>query len=122
MKIVHFVESLDIGGLPNYVLQLAELFREDFDSVVIAHMGDTINKNLETDGFDIVRVGSAAELGMLAPDLIHVHLLSDPEFLQGLFTLGVPLIRSFHDYTSTCLRRGKRRWPGDRCQRPLGMS
>jgi glycosyltransferase involved in cell wall biosynthesis len=122
MRIVLLAETLGIGGLPNYVLQLARLLSEWEAQVVVAHMGDSINPKLETAGLDVVRVANVDDLAALQPDLVHVHLLSEPAMLQGLFKLGVPLVRSFHDYTSTCLRRGKRRWPGDRCQRPLGMS
>ena len=120
MRIVHLVEELSVGGLPNYVLQLARLQQPD-DDVLVAHMGVTVGSHLEKDGLRIEKVRHIQDLAALKPDLIHIHLLSKIDLLEGLFTLRIPLVRSFHDYTSTCLRRGKRRWSGDRCQRPLNI-
>ncbi len=122
MKVVYFAEELCTGGLSNYVLQLARMANKFCSSVTVATINGVTGAGLETKGVDIVTVSSVSDLRALSPDLVHVHLLSDIEFLKGLFTLDVPLARFFHDYTSTCLRRGKRRWPGDRCQRPLGIS
>lgn len=122
MKVVHLVEELGIGGLPNYVLQLARLSQSSVDEVRVAHMGESVGRNLETEGLDIVKISRAADLAAYKPDIVHVHLLSRLECLRDLFSLGAPLVRFFHDYTSTCLRRGKRRWPGDRCQRPLNAA
>jgi glycosyltransferase involved in cell wall biosynthesis len=128
MKVLLFVEALSIGGLPNYVLDLARALRETGHTVALAHASDEVPNHLEvsnvlllaisrkTSGFDFAPVIA------WAPDLIHVHLCSNLDLLEGLRIFGVPQIRSFHDYTSVCLRRGRRRVPGDRCQRSLGYS
>ena len=123
MKVVYLAEVMGVGGLPNYVIQLANAYRSIHPSMepVIAHMGDKIGDNLETAGLNFVRVNTPQDIAALNPDIIHIHLLSDNDMIEGLLALGIPLIRSFHDYTSTCLRRGKRRWPGDRCQRPVNL-
>ncbi len=122
MRVVFLVEELCVGGLSNYALEFSRLAKEFCSSVVIAHKDGITGPALETEGIDIVHVSSVEDIRALNPDIVHVHLMSDQDFLDGLFTLGVPLLRFFHDYTSTCLRRGKRRWPGDRCRRPLGLS
>ncbi|MES2817987.1 MAG: glycosyltransferase family 4 protein [Pseudomonadota bacterium] len=134
MRILLLVETLSIGGLPNYVLELARALSARGDSVALAHGGGTVPDYLDTqgiellaltqDGFDRPAALSQALQVLRAwqPDLLHLHLCSVLPLLQALPTLGVPLVRSFHDYTSMCLRRGRRRFPGDRCDRPLGWS
>jgi glycosyltransferase involved in cell wall biosynthesis len=128
MKIMLFVETLSIGGLPNYVLDLARALKETGHMVAVAHAGDEVPRHLEVSEVSLVaisrKVSSFDFTAVTAwlPDLIHVHLCSDLKLLEGLRRLGVPQIRSFHDYTSVCLRRGRRRLPGDRCQRSLGYS
>lgn len=122
MKVVYLAEELCTGGMSTYVLKLARMAQAYCSSVTIALIKGVTGTRLETEGVDIVTVSSASDLRALSPDIVHVHLLSDIDFLKELFTLDVPLVRFYHDYTSTCLRRGKRRWPGDRCQRALGVS
>ncbi len=124
MNIVYLAEVMGIGGLPNYVLDLARSYEATHPdtSIIIAHMGEKVGANLEFGNLRVERVRTVEDIAALEPDIVHVHLLSDIKILEGLFTLGVPLVRFFHDYTSTCLRRGKRRWPGDRCQRALSLS
>lgn len=126
MRVLLFVETLTIGGLPNYVLELGRALTEAGDAVALAHAGDTVPTHLELAGVTLLNVKAAqwdtpsAALASWAPDVIHVHLCSDHGLLSALSSLDVPMIRSFHDYTSLCLRRGRRRFPGDRCQRALG--
>ncbi len=115
MKIIHLGEEMGIGGLPNYVIQLARMQKDP----IIAHINPVLGASLETAGLDFRPVQSPDDLRALGGDILHVHLLSDMKWLSALFNLDLPLVRTFHDYTSTCLRRGKRRWPGDRCRRPL---
>lgn len=122
MKVVKIVEELGVGGLPNYVIQVARGLQDRGHEVIIAHGNPNPGDHLETDGLRLVHLDDLGRVGGLGADLIHVHLLSDTDVIAGLFDLDVPLVRFFHDYTSTCLRRGKRRWPGDRCQRALGPS
>lgn len=119
MKVVKIVEELGVGGLPNYVLQVARGLQDRGHDITIVHGNKDPGSHLETEGLKLVHLDNLGRVGALSPDLVHVHLLSDTEVIAGLFDLGVPLVRFFHDYTSTCLRRGKRRWPGDRCQRAL---
>lgn len=121
MKVVYLAEELCTGGLSTYVLKLARMAQAYCSSVTIALIKGVTGTGLETEGVDIVTVSSISDLRALSPDIVHVHLLSDINFLKDLFTLDIPLVRFYHDYTSTCLRRGKRRWPGDRCQRALGI-
>lgn len=134
MRILLLVETLSIGGLPNYVLELARALSARGDQVALAHGGGVVPDYLDTrgiellaltaDGFDRPAALDQALQVLRAwqPDLLHLHLCSVLPLLQALPTLGVPLVRSFHDYTSMCLRRGRRRFPGDRCDRPLGWS
>lgn len=126
MRVLLFVETLTIGGLPNYVLELGRALTEAGDVVALAHGGDNVPAHLELAGVTLLSIKEAqwttpsAALASWAPDVIHVHLCSDHALLSALSALDVPMIRSFHDYTSLCLRRGRRRFPGDRCQRALG--
>ena len=132
MRVLLLVETLTIGGLPNYVLELARALSEAGDVVAVAHAGDEVPAHLELRGVTLLPLSSTsspaqprdAALALLAwaPDVVHVHLCSDLPLLRELCALGVPVLRSFHDYTSMCLRRGRRRFPGDRCQRALGRS
>lgn len=119
MRIVKISEVLGVGGLPNYVLSVARALQERGHEVIIAHGNRDVPDHLETAGLTLAHLSDWRGVAELKPDLAHVHLLSDLEGVESLFSLNVPLVRMFHDYTSTCLRRGKRRWPGDRCQRPL---
>lgn len=123
MKIIHLCEVLGIGGLPNYVIQFARAYMDTHpeDEVIIAYMNDKPGENLELSGLNVVGIKTFEDLKALKPDFMHVHLLSQNDFIEKLFTLNVPLVRSYHEYTSTCLRRGRRRWPGDRCQRALNI-
>ncbi|MDD0841199.1 glycosyltransferase family 4 protein [Pseudomonas sp. Gutcm_11s] len=134
MRILLLVETLTIGGLPNYVLELARACAERGHSVALAHGGGVVPEFLDCRGVTLLpltkagltQLGAAEEalaaLQVWRPDLLHLHLCSDLPLLRLLPRLGVPLLRSFHDYTSMCLRRGRRRFPGDRCQKPLGWS
>lgn len=119
MRIVKIVETLGVGGLPNYALSVAKALAARGHEIILAHGNKDVPAHLETGGVKLAHLSDWNGVQSLAPDLVHVHLLSDNKGIESLFSLGVPLVRSFHDYTSTCLRRGKRRWPGDRCQRPL---
>lgn len=120
MKIIQLVESLDIGGLPNYVLQLAKLLKNAGHDVDVAYTRGVPGAHLETNGLNVIHTPKYSDLLKHKPDLIHIHLLSDLEYLEALSEQNdITVIRSFHDYTSTCLRRGKRRFPGDRCHRPV---
>lgn len=121
MKIVHLSSEMPLGGLTNYVLQLVKSFKGSYPDMQIACLNPSIPASIGETGIEITHVKSIYDLAALKPDLVHVHLLNDVDFIKSLFTLDVPLLRMFHDYTSTCLRRGKRRWPGDRCHRPLNM-
>lgn len=122
------VQALSIGGLPNYVLDLARALSESGDSVAVAYGGPGVPSHLDVLGVNLLRLPdgdakiAARCIRQWQPDLVHVHLCSDPILLEALQQLELPLLRSFHDYTSLCLRRGRRRWPGDRCQRALGLS
>lgn len=128
MRVMLLVEALSIGGLPNYVLDLARALSEAGDQVVLAFGGEKVPDHLDTRGVDLLQLPSSgyAECARILrgwqPQLVHVHLCSDLGLLGVLEALGVPLLRSFHDYTSVCLRRGRRRFAGDRCQRALGWS
>lgn len=69
-------------------------------------------------------VSSEATLRALhrwAPDVVHVHRCEQLHLLSELQTLDVPLVRSIHDHGVICLRDDRRRWPGDRCTRSLGL-
>lgn len=132
MRVVLLVETLAIGGLPNYVLDLARALRDAGDCVAVAHAGMDVPAHLDTREIELLPLSDAgasldvpralARLREWQPDLVHVHLCSHLELLLALSALRVPLVRSFHDYTSLCLRRGRRRYPGDRCGRALGWS
>jgi glycosyltransferase involved in cell wall biosynthesis len=128
MRILLLVQTLSIGGLPNYVLDLARALSQSGDSVAVAHGGRDVPSHLDLLGVHLLPLpdtdaATAARcMRQWQPDLVHVHLCSDPMLLDALRQLKLPLLRSFHDYTSLCLRRGRRRWPGDRCQRALGFS
>lgn len=135
MRIVLAVEVLAIGGLPNYVLALARLLAADGCDVVVAHGNEPLPAHLEYLGLAMMHLpgldGSAgaaavedatARLLAWAPDVVHIHLCSNVGMLERLVASGLPLVRTFHDLTSMCLRRGRRRWPGDRCQRALHWS
>ncbi|PCI99948.1 MAG: hypothetical protein COB14_05205 [Alphaproteobacteria bacterium] len=120
MKIIQLVESLDIGGLPNYVLQLAKLLQSAGHDLQVAYTKGTPGTHLETSDINVIHVPTFKDLKALSPDIVHIHLLSDIDYLNALAQQDeIVVIRSFHDYTSTCLRRGKRRFPNDRCHRPL---
>jgi len=126
MRVMLLVQELTIGGLPNYVLDLARALSQAGDDVAVAHVNPQVPAHLDAGGVTLLcldRAGGQAGLAKLnawAPDVVHVHLCSDLALLRELLALGIPLVRSFHDYTSLCLRRGRRRFPGDRCQRALG--
>jgi len=129
MRVLLLVETLSIGGLPNYVLELARALSAQGETVALAHGGGAVPDYLDTQGVTLLPLGEQGEVGTAlqrieqwCPDLLHVHLCSQLPLLKALPGLGIPLIRSFHDYTSMCLRRGRRRFPGDRCSRPLGWS
>lgn len=134
MRILLLVETLTIGGLPNYVLELARALAERGETVGLAYGGGEVPVFLDCRGVELVALSTNGFLQPFElqdslqavrdwePDLLHLHLCSVLSLLQALPSLGVPLLRSFHDYTSVCLRRGRRRFPGDRCSRPLGWS
>ena len=129
MKIMLLVEELGIGGLPNYVLDLARALNAQGDRTLVAHQGQQVPAHLDCTGVQLLGLGDADSPGQALeriqawePDLVHVHLCSDSDLLAALTNSGLALMRSFHDYTSMCLRRGRRRFPGDRCQRPLDWS
>lgn len=123
MRVLLFVEELTIGGLPNYVLELARGLSACGDDVALAYPGGEVPTHLDVSGVRLLPVSLATDaLRAWAPDVIHAHLCSDQRVLDAFLSLRVPLLRSFHDYTSMCLRRGRRRFPGDRCQRALGRS
>ena len=129
MKIMLLVEELGIGGLPNYVLDLARALNAHGDHTLVAHQGAQVPAHLDCSGVELLGLGDAQSprhalerIQAWGPDLVHVHLCSDSGLLATLLDSELPLMRSFHDYTSMCLRRGRRRFSGDRCQRPLGWS
>lgn len=127
MRILLLVENLTIGGLPNYVLDLARALIAAGQQVTLAHRGTSVPRHLDCTSVDLLPLpanpsGALSALAAWRPDLLHVHLGSDPDLLRALPDLGIPLLRSYHDYTAVCLRRGRRRFPGDRCARPLGWS
>jgi len=131
MKIVLLVERLEIGGLPNYVLALASLLAEAGWEPVVAHGNAALPAHLDLTGITTRHVPgllsgadaeAAAALLAMAPDVVHVHLCGAAGVISRLAASGVPLVRSFHDLTSLCLRLGRRRWAGDRCQRALQWS
>jgi glycosyltransferase involved in cell wall biosynthesis len=128
MKVALVVERMEIGGLPNYVLALARLLAEAGSEVVVVHGNTPLPAHLEVTGVVTRHVpgllsgadgDAAAELLALAPDVIHVHHCGAAGVISRLLASGVPLVRSFHDLTTLCLRLGRRRWSGDRCQRAL---
>jgi glycosyltransferase involved in cell wall biosynthesis len=96
--------------------------------VILAHTSVESPSHLELDGISVLALPKdntdqmSKRIKSWAPDVIHVHLCSDLDVLETLLSLKTPLFRSFHDYTSLCLRRGRRRFPGDRCQRALGRT
>lgn len=134
MRILLLVETLTIGGLPNYVLELARALAERGETVGLAHGGGEVPAFLDCRGVELLALtangfqqpyelqDAVQILRDWQADLLHLHLCSVLPLLQALPSLGIPLLRSFHDYTSMCLRRGRRRFPGDRCTRPLGWS
>lgn len=134
MRVLLLVESLAIGGLPNYVLELARALSAHGHRVAVAHGGGAVPEHLHTEGVELLALTAggfdqpyqlAAVMETLAqwqPELLHLHLCSVLPLLEALPSLGIPVLRSFHDYTSLCLRRGRRRFPGDRCARALGWS
>lgn len=128
MRVMLLVESLTIGGLPNYVLDLGRALIECGENVIVAHANESVPVHLDTSSLPLLSISAADKeecfrlLSHWRPDVVHVHLCSDQAILHALQRLNVPLVRSFHDYTSMCLRRGRRRFPGDRCQRALGRA
>lgn len=129
MRILFLAETLPIGGLANHLLDLARELGRAGHTVAVAHWaGIAIPPALDLSGVSLLPLppmeveegGAARVLRRWAPDLVHVHLCSHLPLIGELQTLAVPLVRSYHDYTSLCLRKGRRRWPGDRCQRGLG--
>lgn len=134
MRVLLLVETLSIGGLPNYVLELARALSERGDQVALAHGGGIVPEYLDCRGVELLALSaqgfnhpydvtdSLQIIRRWRADVLHVHLCSVLPLLQALASLGIPLLRSFHDYTSMCLRRGRRRFPGDRCARALGWS
>ena len=130
MKILLLVETLTLGGLPNYVLELARALRHAGDTVALLHLDAEAPDHLDFKEVNLLSVDAeqplAPQISALLqgwqPDLVHIHLCSQQEALNALMDSGIPVIRSYHDYTSMCLRRGRRRFPGDRCQRALGLS
>ncbi|KAA0948225.1 MULTISPECIES: glycosyltransferase family 4 protein [unclassified Pseudomonas] len=129
MRVLLLVQELSIGGLPNYALDLARALIACGDQVVLAHQGVSVPAHLDSQGVEIISLAGAGsafaaveQLRAWSPDVIHVHLCSDVALLEALVSSGLALVRSFHDYTSMCLRRGRRRFAGDRCARALGWS
>jgi glycosyltransferase involved in cell wall biosynthesis len=135
MRVVLVSEVLGVGGLPNYVLDLARVMSEAGMSVLVAHGNAPLPSHLEAAGIGLLHLPGLAAAASEAdadhaivalrswhPDVVHVHLLSTPAMIGRLLTSGLVLVRTFHDLTSVCLRRGRRRWPGDRCQRALGWA
>ncbi|MBN8901109.1 MAG: glycosyltransferase family 4 protein, partial [Rhodospirillales bacterium] len=135
MKVALVVEHLGIGGLPNYVLSLARLLETEGAAARVFHGNVDVPGHLDTDGLDIQHLpgltsdadpslarGAVTRLLTWQPDVVHVHLCGSLPTIDALLESGVPLVRTFHDLTSLCLRLGRRRWPGDRCQRALHWS
>lgn len=133
MRIVLIAEELGIGGLPNYVLTLAQLLGASGCEVLVAHGNAPLPRHLETGGLTLVHLPGLARQASLtlafdavrhlvawAPNVVHIHLCTSLPIIDRLLASGLLLVRSFHDYTSLCLRLGRRRWRGDRCNRPLG--
>ena len=135
MRIVLLAEELRIGGLPNYVLMLAHAMPSAGFEVLVAHGNAPLPAQLEVSGLTLAHLpglaagadDAAIDEAMVAlrawsPDIVHVHLCSNVAMIRRLLDSHLPLVRTLHDYTSLCLRRGRRRWSGDRCQRALGWS
>jgi glycosyltransferase involved in cell wall biosynthesis len=131
MKVALVVERMEIGGLPNYVLALARMLAGAGSEPVVVHGNAPLPPHLDLTGIVTQHVPgllsgadaeAAAQLLALAPDVIHVHHCGAAGVISRLLASGIPLVRSFHDLTSLCLRLGRRRWPGDRCQRALQWS
>lgn len=131
LKIMMLVESLTIGGLPNYVLETCRALSAAGHTPVLAHGPGEPPSHLECQGVELLPLAPGPDWDVpealrrirgWSPDLIHAHLCSHLPVLQALPSLALPLLRTFHDYTSLCLRMGRRRFPGDRCHRPLGWS
>jgi glycosyltransferase involved in cell wall biosynthesis len=128
MRVLMLVETLSIGGLPNYVLDLARALMESGTAVAVAHGAAELPGHLDLSGITFLPLpldrpsDAGSAMRAWSPDVIHVHLCSILPLLAQVEAIGVPLVRSFHDYTSMCLRRGRRRFPGDRCQRALSRS
>lgn len=131
LKVMMLVETLTIGGLPNYVLETCRALSAAGHTPVLAHGPGTPPSHLECQGVELLPLASSQAWDVpealrrirdWAPDLVHANLCSHLPLLQALPSLGLPLLRTFHDYTSLCLRMGRRRFPGDRCHRPLGWS
>jgi glycosyltransferase involved in cell wall biosynthesis len=131
LKVMMLVETLTIGGLPNYVLETCRALSAAGHTPVLAHGPGTPPSHLECQGVELLPLASGPtwdvpealrRIQAWAPDLLHAHLCSHLPLLQALPSLSLPLLRTYHDYTSLCLRMGRRRFPGDRCHRPLGMS
>lgn len=128
MRVLLLVETLSIGGLPNYVLDLARALADSGATVAVAHGSTELPDYLDVSGVTLLPLSldrprdAALAMRGWSPDVIHVHLCSHLPLLSQIGSIGVPLVRSFHDYTSMCLRRGRRRFPGDRCQRALSRS
>ena len=55
--------------------------------------------------FPIVELGR--QLRELAPDVVYVHQLHDPEALRALAASPFPVVRFFHDHRLFCLREHK---------------
>jgi glycosyltransferase involved in cell wall biosynthesis len=132
MKVMMLVESLTLGGLPNHVLTVSRALQDAGDDMVLVHATPVVPDHLETHGLTLVDLSGPLASGhadvlvdamqALQPDVLHVHLCSHPAWLEAIARMPQPKVRSFHDYTSMCLRMGRRRYPGDRCHRPLGAS
>lgn len=135
MRVALVAGELGIGGLPNHVLAVARLLAEAGHEVLVAHGNAPLPAHLEVAGlalrhlrgFDATGTEAEATAAVRAlrdwgADVVHVHFCGNTLTLRQLVDSGLPLVRTFHDLTSVCLRRGRRRWYGDRCQRPLSWS
>ena len=132
MRIALLVQAFGIGGLPNYVLMLARALTDTGFDVLVVHGNVAIPENLEVSGLALMHLpgfdagsnkpaaATATEkLQAWLPDIVHVHFCTNVAVIDRLLTTNLPLVRTHHEYGSLCLRNGRRRWIGDRCQRPL---
>ena len=113
------------GGCEHYIVEtVAHLRTLGYRSTLLYSVASQTDTAF-TGAFDAAfpMVDLPAQIGIMKPDVIYVHRLSELSCLRALADCNVPVARFFHDHKLFCLREHKYTAVGHHtCTRPIGAN